>query len=88
MLCEHSFVVVFVVNATNYCITENRDGIYHLVAYPFSAFLLSRPKSPKYAFGEHMSSAKSHLKSESTIMFIFTLFFKSKAFTFGGKCSF
>lgn len=77
-----------VVNATNDNITENRDGIYHLVAHPFSTFLLSRPKSPEYAFGEHMSSAKTHLKSESTIMFSFTLFFKSKTFTFRVKCSF
>lgn len=75
------------VNAINDNITEKRDGTCHLVAHPFSAFLLSRPKSPKYAFGEHMLSAKTHLKSESRIMFCLTLFFKCKTFTFRLKCS-
>jgi len=82
---NHFFAVV--VNATNDNITENRDGIYHLVVHPFSASLLSRPKSPKYAFGEHMLSAKTDLKSESRVMFCLTLFFKCKSFTFRVKCS-
>lgn len=52
---------VVVINATDDRISEKRDGIHHLVAHPFSVSLLSRPMSPKYAFGEHMLPAKTHL---------------------------
>lgn len=80
-------IFVVVVSATDDTVTENRGGIYHLVAHPVSVCLLSRPMSPKCAFGEHMLSAKTHLKSESRIMFCLTLFFKCKPLTFRVKCS-
>lgn len=81
------FVVVVIVNATNDNVTENRDGIDHLVAHTFSASLLSRPESPKCAFGEHVLSAKTSLKSGSRTMFCLTLLFKCKPFTFRVKFS-
>lgn len=56
---NHIFIVA--IDAAEDSISENRDGIYHLVAHPFSVSLLPRPMSPKYAFGEHMLSARTHI---------------------------